>query len=184
VNDRSGVWRVWITDDARENMIKAATSAHPKETGGVLVGVVLGRGRGAGRPWVTHAVDVPSKKRSPNQYQLPSGARQRVVERLRKTNALLGYLGDWHSHTADIDPSPKDADSMASASVTGDSRRPLLFVVRRRVDGYNIDARQWTGAALRRLQIHGSGPLPPADSIARRPQRFLARVRTGRRSAR
>lgn len=184
MNDRSGVWRVWIADDARENMIHAAASAHPKETGGVLVGVVLGPGRGAGRPWVTHAVEVPSKKSSPNQYQLPPGARQRVVQRLRRTNALLGYLGDWHSHTADIDPSPKDANSMASASVTGDCRRPLLLVVRRRADGYDIDARQWTGTALRRLQVHGSGPLPAADSVLRRPRRFLLRVRTDRRMER
>lgn len=184
MNPRIGVWRVWLTDEARENMIKAAASAHPKETGGVLVGVVLSHGHGAGRPWVTHAVEVWSRKRTPNQYELPLGARRRVVERLRRSNALLGYLGDWHSHTDDIEPSPKDTDSIASASVTGDSPRPLLFVVRRRSEGYEIDARQWAGAALRRLQIRGSGPLAETDSPTRRPQRVWERVRTARRKAR
>jgi hypothetical protein len=54
---------------------------------------------------------------------------------------------------------------MASASVTGDCRRPLLLVVRRAADGYQIDARQWAGAALRRLQIRGSGRLLRASGV-------------------
>jgi proteasome lid subunit RPN8/RPN11 len=159
VNGRVGAWRVWVSDAAREEMIEAAAATHPSETGGVLAGVVLGRGLGAGRPWVTHAVEVRSRKSGPGHYELPAGARERVVTRLRRRDPRLGYLGDWHSHPADLDPSRTDADSMASASVTGDCRRPLLLVVRRSPDGYEIDARQWTGAALRRLQVRGSGPL-------------------------
>lgn len=159
MNGHAGAWRVWVSDTAREDMFKAAAAAHPSETGGVLAGVVLARGLGAGRPWVTHAVEVRSPKRGPSHYELPAGARERVVRSLRKRDPRLGYLGDWHSHPADLDPSRTDADSIASASVTGDCRRPLLFVVRRVPDGYEIDARQWTGAALRRLQVLGSGPL-------------------------
>lgn len=179
MNGPARAWRVWVSEAAREDMIRAAAAAHPSETGGVLVGVVLGRGRGAGRPWVTHAVEVRSKKSGPGHYELPARARERVVTRLRKNDPRLGYLGDWHSHPANLDPSRTDADSMASASVTGDCRRPLLLVLRRAADGYQIDARQWTGAALRRLQIRCSGPLLRASRV-RGPHRhvvMLPRIR-------
>jgi hypothetical protein len=127
---------------------------------------------------VTHAVEVRSRKSGPGYYELPAGARERVVKRLRRDDPRLGYLGDWHSHPADLDPSRTDADSMASASVTGDCRRPLLLVVRRAADGYEIDARQWTGAALRRLQVRGSGPLlGSSDACGSRPLPTLPRLR-------
>ena len=176
-------WRVWISDGAREDMIKAAAATHPTETGGVLVGVVLGGGPGIGRPWVTQAVEVLSRRRGPSQYELPAGARERAVMRLRKHDTRLGYLGDWHSHPLNIDPSRTDADSMASISITGDCRRPLLFVLRRVDDGYEVDARQWTGAALRRVQVRASGPLLPHRLAARRPRRRLAKLLRVSRSA-
>lgn len=153
----------WLSDTAREDMIKAAAAAHPNETGGILVGVVVGSDLTLTRPWVLHAVEVPSRKSGPRHYQLPRGARQRVVLRLRKTDGRLGYLGDWHSHPGDIDPSPTDSESIASAGASGDCDRPLLFIARRVGDGYEIDARQWTGAALDRIEVCGSGPLLGAD---------------------
>jgi hypothetical protein len=182
VTRRAGAWRVWVSDTAREDMIKAAAAAHPSETGGVLAGVVLGRGQGAGRPWVTHAVEVRSRKSGPGHYELPAGARERVVKRLRRSDARLGYLGDWHSHPTDLGPSCTDADSMASASVTGDCRRPLLLVIRRAADCYQIDARQWTGAALRRLQVRRSGPLLRSSDV-RGPRPHLVTVPRLRRKA-
>jgi hypothetical protein len=142
-------------------MVTAATRAHPRETGGVLVGV-LADALGAGRPWVTHAVEVPSPKSGPSRYELPAGARQRVVRSLRKQDARLGYLGDWHSHPINLDPSGTDATSIASISTTGDCSRPLLVVLRRRKGGYEVDGRQWTGASLRRLRILDTGPLQPS----------------------
>lgn len=179
----SHAWRLWLSDTAREDMTRASAAAHPSETGGALVGVVLGRGRGAGRPWVTHAVEVRSKKSGLGHYQLPTGARERVVTRLRKKDPRLGYLGDWHSHPVDLDPSRTDADSMASVAVTGDCRRPLLLVLRRAADGYRIDARQWTGAGLRRLQVRGSGPLLRASGV-RGPHRHVVTLpRIRRKSA-
>jgi proteasome lid subunit RPN8/RPN11 len=167
VSDLRGGWRIWVSERAREDMINAAAAAHPRETGGVLVGVALARGRAGGRPWVTHAVEVPSPKSGPVYYELPAGARQRTVLRLRRGDPRLGYLGDWHSHPADIDPSRTDASSVASAAASGDLPRPLLFVVRSVDDGYQIDARQWTGSKLRRLQIRSTGPLLPPHSGTR-----------------
>ena len=94
MNGLTRAWRVWLSDAARLEMASAAAAAHPSETGGVLVGVVLGRGRGAGRPWVTHAVEVRSRTSGPSHYELPAGARKRVVKRLRRNDPRLGYLGE------------------------------------------------------------------------------------------
>lgn len=178
----SAAWRVWISEQAREAMVAAAARAHPCETGGVLVGVRAG-GLGAGRPWVTHAVEVLAPKKSgPAHYELPAGARERVVKRLRKQDARLGYLGDWHSHPIDLDPSRTDATSIASISATGDCARPLLFVLRRGKDGYEVDGRQWTGASLRRLRVLEAGPLMPTGKAGKRApkQHRLSSVRSQR----
>jgi proteasome lid subunit RPN8/RPN11 len=166
----TGAWRIWISETAREDMINAAGASHPLETGGVLVGVALGHSPAGGRPWVTNAVEVRSRKSGPGYYELPAGARQLTVMRMRRDDPRLGYLGDWHSHPADVDPSGTDAHSVASAAASGDLPHPILFVVRRVDDGYQIDARQWTGSALRRLQIRSCGPPFPPQSATRRPQ--------------
>lgn len=176
-------WRVWVSDPALADMIRTAAAAHPSETGGVLVGVVLGRGCDAGRPWVTHAVEVRSRKSGPGHYELPAGARERVVKRLRRDDPWLGYLGDWHSHPIDLGPSVIDTRSIASISATGDCVRPLLFVLRRAKDAYAIDGRQWTGASLRRLRVLGTGPLTPIrtrEMIRAPKRRRLSSVRSQR----
>lgn len=160
-------WRVWISEEARSTMITAAVNAHPHETGGVLVGV-LAQGVGAGRPWVTKAVEVRSPEAGPTHYEMPAGARGRTVRRLRKKDHRLGYLGDWHSHPIDLNPSCTDSRSIASISVSGDCSRPLLFVLRRVNDGYELDGRQWTGASLRRVRILDSGPLAFGPSRGKR----------------
>lgn len=165
-------WRVWVGEQARAEIVKAAAEAHPDETGGVLVGVLGHLHSGRGRPWVTHAVQVAPLRSGRTHYELPAQARERVVTRLRRHDARLGYLGDWHSHPVNVDPSGTDASSIESISITGDCERPLLFVVRRMNGTYEIDARQWTGASLRRLQVVDAGPLPPASVAAahRRPR--------------
>ena len=165
---------MWVSETARDALLAAAGSAQPHETGGVLVGVVLGQGEGAGRPWVTHAVEVPSRKRGRNHYELPAGARHRVVTRLRTTDPRLGYLGDWHSHPADMGPSPRDLESIESISVKGDCSRPLLFLVRRGRQRYRLDPHQWTGRSLRHLQVRVAGSLPQQDStVGRKRQRSI-----------
>lgn len=161
----------WLSDGARQSMVESAMRAYPNEMGGVLIGVMAGR-RIADHPWVTHAVEVPSTRCGNAHYELPAGARQEIVMRMRNHDARLGYLGDWHSHPLDVGPSNTDIASISAASVTGDCALPLLFIVRRSESGYQIDARQWTGTRLRRLKIVGAGSL----ESARRPRPSLPLV--------
>ena len=152
------MWRVWLTETARDALIAASRRAHPRETGGVLVGVLAW-----GRPWVTHAVEVSSRHSSTSYFELPSGSRNRTIAQLRTKDSRLGYLGDWHSHSCDVDPSTIDRDAMSRLERYGDCPRPLLFVVRRAEKSHQIDPRQWTGASLRRLRIVEAGPLQEPD---------------------
>jgi proteasome lid subunit RPN8/RPN11 len=163
-------WRVWVSEQARADLLTAAAAGHPNETGGVLVGVLGHLHGGRRRPWVTHAVEVASRRSGRTHYELPAHARERAVTKLRRRDRRLGYLGDWHSHPIDVDPSGTDANSIESISLTGDCQRPLLFVARRANGTYEIDARQWTGASLRKLQVVHAGPLasPSAPANTRR----------------
>ena len=153
------MWRVWITETARDTLIAAACREYPFETGGVLIGVFAW-----GRPWVTNAIEICATRSSTHYFELPSGARNRTVSRLRREDGRLGYLGDWHSHPMDVGPSGADRSTMARLALNGDCRHPLLFIVRRTREKYEIDPRQWTCASLRRLRIIEAGPLPASQA--------------------
>jgi hypothetical protein len=56
------VWRVWVSERARADLLEAAAATHPDETGGVLIGVLGHLREGRGRPWVTHAINVASPR--------------------------------------------------------------------------------------------------------------------------
>lgn len=158
----SSRWRVWLSEPALEDIHSAAREHHPDEIGGVLIGVEAER-----RPWVTRAVIVPSQRATPAYYEIPAGARRRAVRRLRRDDPRLGYLGDWHSHPANIGPSGKDRETMAVLAADRDSgcSRPVLLLARRRGEDYRLDARQQVGSKLRELRLIIAGPLEPAAKL-------------------
>jgi proteasome lid subunit RPN8/RPN11 len=152
-------WRIWLSEQAAELIVTAARDAHPDETGGVLIGVLLGS-----RPWVTDAILVPSEKSSPVYYELPEGARQEAVDRARLDDPRLGYIGDWHSHTFDIGPSQTDRTTMTRLAARGeDCRRPVLMIARRRGEAHRLEAHQQVGRRLRLLHLLAAGPLSPEN---------------------
>jgi proteasome lid subunit RPN8/RPN11 len=166
---RQSRWRVWVCESAAKSLLDAATTAHPAETGGILVGVLVGT-----RPWVTHAVEIKSSGSSAIYYELPAGVRHRVVAELRKQDHRLGYLGEWHSHPADVGPSRTDIASLRqiAADPTSGCARPLLIVARRTQDHYRLDAGQLV-QRIRRVRLVTCGPLPRSsaepDSMPTRP---------------
>jgi len=148
------MWRAWISEGAIESLLDSAQIAHPKETGGILIGVLAGK-----RPWITHAVEIRPEHSNFSSYRLPSGSRHKVVTKLRLIDSRLGYLGDWHSHPLDLDASNVDERTIASLIISGDCQRPLLFIIRYTKNGYIIDASQWYTKNLRQLRIITAGPL-------------------------
>jgi integrative and conjugative element protein (TIGR02256 family) len=165
-------WRSWLSEDAASAIRQAAARAHPNETGGVLVGVLSD-----GRPWITQAVELQSPEPRPRYYEPPTGSRQAAVRRLARADGRLSYLGEWHSHPLDAPPSSTDLATVKRLAETGDCPRPVLLVARRTPDGYNLDARQWTGRSLRSLRVLAAGSLPAFENEPRRLRRPRRKVR-------
>lgn len=181
--------RLWLGEAAWKTIKDSAAAAHPVETGGVLLGVLSTDGR----PWITEAVEVPSASATHTSYVLPADARPRVVDAARARDRRLGYLGDWHSHPADIGPSLRDSRTMRHlAQTTRDCPNPVLIIARRAgPDGYTVDAREASIRRLRRLDTLAAGGLPkpttesrdkdlPDDSERPRPSHGPATPATGR----
>ena len=121
------LWRVWLAEEAASTITRVAAAAHPHETGGVLVGVHT---RGS-RPWVTHAVELRSPKATSTFYEVPAGARLKAIARLRRRDARLGYLGEWHVHPARR-PAQGRAGGREDPGPDGDAdrRRPAALPAR------------------------------------------------------
>lgn len=165
-----------MTESTRLELEAAAAAAHPKETGGILVGVHTA----GSRPWIVHAVEIPATNSGSAHYVVPPRRRRQVVERLRKQHdGRLGYLGEWHSHPLDIGPSPTDLKSIRAIA---DDRaagciRPVLVVARHADDAYVLDALQVDNRSLRPLELIAAGPLPRVDPLLR-DRWSLRRLRT------
>jgi proteasome lid subunit RPN8/RPN11 len=158
---RDSRWRAWLTEAARDVIVDAAATAHPKETGGVLLGVLS-----HGRPWITTAVEVPHAGATGVYYELAGGAAPAIVDAMTLLDRRLGYLGEWHSHPADVGPSDLDARSMRAiaADAAAGCERPVLIIARRRGTEYELDARQLQRSRLRRLRLIDAGPLPASGA--------------------
>lgn len=170
-------WRAWLTEAARAELARSASGAHPRETGGILVGVHTS----GSRPWIVHAVEIPSTNSGNAHYVVPPRHRGRVVERLRRHHdPRLGYLGEWHSHPLDVSASDTDLDSMRriAGDPTAGSPRPVLLVARRVSTGYELDAVQIDKKSVRQLDLIPAGPLGGATGgvETKRSRRLLSTV--------
>lgn len=155
--------RLMLAESARTVMMAAAARAHPFETGGILIGVNLD-----GNPWVTTAVEIPNIDRGRSHYRIPAGVTHAAVLRARVHDARLGYLGDWHSHPADVGPSRTDLATLAVMSMKRPrTPNPTQIVVRRTPLAYALDARRVVMCTPRTCSIGLTGDLPgrarPAD---------------------
>lgn len=148
--------QLWITESAHATMTTAAARSHPDETGGILVGVHMD-----GHPWITTAVEIPTTDRGRSHYRIPAGATQAAVLGARATDHRLGYLGDWHSHPADVGPSTADRASLALISMKHPrTPNPTQIIVRRTDAGYKLDARRIVTLVPRGCTIRLTGALP------------------------
>jgi hypothetical protein len=168
-----------MSENARIELVAAAAAAHPKETGGILVGVHTA----GSRAWIVRAVEIPSTDSGAAYYVVPPRRRRAVVERLRQQHdTRLGYLGEWHSHPLDISASPIDLESIRT--IAGDAAaacaRPVLIVARRIANEYALDALQVDRSSLRSLDLIAAGPLAQAFAHSRK-RGSLHRLRTAAR---
>ena len=152
---------VFLSETASTAILEAAAFAHPCETGGLLLGVYQDS-----RPWVTHALVIPSAKASPSHYELPAGVTHALVDCARRVDGRLGYLGEWHSHPADLGPSQTDARTMRQLPPFR-RRSPLLLLARGGQTGYAIEVYEWSKRLRSSVNLRRTGNLP---EIERAPQ--------------
>lgn len=81
-----------------------AVEAHPRETGGLLLGWWEQE-----VPVVAGAVEVPDPAATGTRWTRHSEAAAAALRHARATgDPTVGYVGDWHTHPADLGPSPQD----------------------------------------------------------------------------
>ena len=147
--------RVRLSEGAEAELIRAAEDASPVEAGGLLLGV-----RVADEPWIVGVVRV-SGPASSASYEIPQGATSVAMAAARETDPRLGYLGDWHSHPADVDPSRQDFRTLRGLSLGARQGHRLMAVVRRRRTGWRVEVwwRRTLFLGSHRCDIIRTGPL-------------------------
>jgi hypothetical protein len=148
---------VFLAESAETVMSEAARRAHPCETGGILVGVWVD-----GSPWVVFACEVPSRASGPSHYVLPAGLTRSLVTEIQGGDSRVGYLGDWHTHPADVPASDLDGKTARKVvqDADSDSGDVVLLVARRRGRQYVLDAHLANHRDVCPVPIIRTGGLP------------------------
>lgn len=149
---------------AAEYVTKAASAAHPYETGGLLLGY-----RKNGIVVVSGAAEVPDPDATPSSYTSRELAVQAVLNKhLLTAPPGTGYVGPWHAHPAVARHSL--SDKRALKRIARQYAEPVAsLVAQRTVDQYLFEV--WVGHGRRvkpgRLQIEQVSPFP-STAIGRR----------------
>ena len=110
-----------LAESAETVLQRAASTADPTETGGLLLGSWSRQ-----RPCVTHVLVVPHAQPRLAHYFLPAGLTHPLISCARRVDRGLGYLGEWHVHPVDTGPSRTDRRPCAD-SRHGSPSRPSCF---------------------------------------------------------
>ena len=118
--------QVDVHSDAVDVVSAAAAAAHPRETGGLLLGWW-----DANRVVVRYAVVVIDATATATSWSREQTHAQAALDSAlaEHQHPWLGYVGDWHSHPAHCGPSRQDLASIRRAS--RQYTQPLILVVHR-----------------------------------------------------
>jgi integrative and conjugative element protein (TIGR02256 family) len=150
--------RAWITESAHNVLVDLAGQSAPLETGGILVGVLRDDD-----PWIVMAVEIEDPGRGRSRFTIPQDVTPAVIELTRQIDARFGYVGDWHTHPANLPTSEIDKGTLQrSARRPRRGKQPaLLIVVRARPEGWDVEAFADAGAGAEPLELRLTGELPP-----------------------
>lgn len=147
---------IHVGEDAWENARERAKATLPFETGGIVLGTLTATG-----VWITVFAEVETNSPHLTRFRIPAGRTHEVVDNARQLDERVGYLGDWHTHPADVGVSNVDLSTLQDLAV-GVFRRRRILALLRHVDGdWVLDV--WATNRLRRplrLTYEFVGPLP------------------------
>jgi len=123
-------WEVRLSGDAEKTLRELFSSAKPNETGGILVGYINWKEEVV---YVTRALKPPSDSR-PSPFAFVRGISDipEEVKRIHeRTGAMLGYVGEWHTHPGgESQPSPQDLSTVEKIKPNLDKARlPALLLI-------------------------------------------------------
>ncbi|KRE41610.1 hypothetical protein ASG74_13935 [Knoellia sp. Soil729] len=112
-----------LSAQARDALRAAGRASRTRERGGILVGYMEGR-----TIVVEDALTVPDPRANRTAYVRRPGPAKEVLDNyLRHTDALAGYVGEWHTHPEPAQPSPMDHAAMRA--MTRRNQYPVAMVV-------------------------------------------------------
>jgi integrative and conjugative element protein (TIGR02256 family) len=116
---------VLLTQAALDDMINAGRQALPHETGGILAGF-----RAGSQVVITRVAVVLDNSSTRRDYHLRHQQAGHQLDLLRAAAgvAVVGYVGDWHTHPADLPPSPLDHHSLTGIATTSSDLVALLVL--------------------------------------------------------
>ncbi len=126
----------------------------PRETGGLLIGYVVGA--------TLHVVEAsppgPHAEHRATAFTRDGAFSQRLLDaRVSASDGVHDYVGEWHSHPFAMGPSAKDVASMRRISMRSSYQCPfpVMLLCRRSWRTWRIEAYQWDGRqlALRPLML-------------------------------
>jgi proteasome lid subunit RPN8/RPN11 len=117
---------VAVHADVTTEIAAAAASAHPRETGGLLLGWW-----DDGRVAVRYAVEIPDPHATTYSWSRDELRAQATLDAAlaEYQHPWLGYVGDWHSHPAACGASRQDLASIRRAS--RQYEQPLALLIHR-----------------------------------------------------
>lgn len=142
VQQSGGPSDVTIEDSALQGIQNAARLALPNEVGGILIGYRRGASVN-----VVRAVVVVDPSASPYSYARRHAQAQVALDAVRSEepdNALLGWVGEWHSHPGPSGPSHTDLQELLSLARI-DGHAIALIVIALRAHGWTVHARLAVG---------------------------------------
>jgi integrative and conjugative element protein (TIGR02256 family) len=149
---------ILVVEEALVSLRACADAAAPFETGGLIVGVTT-----TDSIWITSFVEIQGIMRHRSRFVIPAGVTHPTIDALRRQDRRLGYLGDWHTHPADVGPSCVDFKTFLDLAIGSFGHRRIFGLVRRR--GNTWDTGLWAMNRFRlpvRSDYAMTGPLSPA----------------------
>ena len=109
-------WRVKLSERACKKIDAERARWPGVETGGILLGSYSETGRSF---IIVDVMDAPAdSSRSPNEFVLgKEGVRAALKSYAEETSYCLYSVGTWHSHLADVGPSPKDKATAMTVAI-------------------------------------------------------------------
>jgi len=141
-----------ISSTALEQATRDGAETLPLETGGILLGF-----RASDLIVITRTVTVPDPRSSRRSYLRRRGrAQSQMTAALQDAPAVVGYVGEWHTHPADHPPS--SIDTTALGAIARSTTKPVALIVLARTTGSD-----WRHHAL--VAIRDRWPVPAVAPV-------------------